>query len=161
MCYGKTTLRVSRVPAVQPATSPRSLGHAGAWGCSPGTGLLPWAAEHDASAPVLWAGFVCRLCGYPKKNIGWGKKGNKFKMTGTKLYQKSWAHISSDDFSVCVLFLSLQLLFFFFFWWNAPTRARTHTKGYFYCSCFKGLVVKYCFWNEKQQNEKATVLLLL
>jgi len=78
-------------------------------------------------------------------------------MTGTKLYQKSWAHISFDDFSVCVLFLSLQLLGFF----SGETHPRTHTKGYFYCSCFKGLVVKYCFWNEDQQNEKATVLLLL
>lgn len=30
----------------------------------------------------------------------------------------------------------------------------THTKGYFYCLCFKVLLVKYCFWSENQQNEK-------
>lgn len=134
--------------------------HPGLWGMRVlGASPLGCRARRLCScpAPALWAGSVCRLCGYPKKNIGWGKRRNKFKTTGTKLYQKSWARISSDDFSVCVLCLSLQLLGFF--WWNAPTH--THIKGYFYCSCFKGSVVKYCFWNEKQQNEKATVLLLL
>lgn len=104
---------------------------------------------------------VCKLCGYPKKNTGQGKKRNKFETTGTKLYQQSWAHISFDDFSVCVLFLSLQLLGVFFSGETHP-HEHTHTqKGYFYCSCSEGLVVKYCFWNDGQQNEQATVSLLV
>lgn len=51
--------------------------------------------------------------------------------------------------------------YWFSFFFSGETHPHTHTKGYFYCSCFKGLVVKYYFWNENQQNEKATVLLLL
>lgn len=72
----------------------------------------------DLLVPLLsssewFSASVCKLCGYPKKNIRWGKKRYKLKMSGTKLYQKSWAHISFDDFSVCVQFLALQLLGFF------------------------------------------------
>lgn len=74
----------------------------------------------SGSSGSLSAG-VCKLCGYPKKNPGRGKKRNKFKMTRTKLYQKSWAHISCDDFSVCGL---LQLLGFFL----GETHPHTHTQ---------------------------------
>lgn len=66
------------------------------------------------------------------------------------------------------LLMAFQYVYYVFhcsywssFFSSGETHPHTHTKGYFYCSCFKGSVVKYYFWNEYQQNEKATVLLLL